>query len=121
MIFIIHSLNMLDDAIALEKELVMECYIPGRDTNQKQDGDKILFDNLEAMKKCDPNIVYCIWDGDSFGTVFDMGMAYALGYQIVPWKLGKDKHWKRFFQQKLNDNSTIDHQTEYTKKYFKEK
>ena len=107
MIFIIHSLNMLDEAIKLEKELGGDCYIPGRDTNQKQHGDFILRDNLEAMKKC-VDIVYCLWDGESLGTIFDLGMAYALGYKIIPYSIGNsDKHWKRYFTEKHLASSYI--------------
>jgi hypothetical protein len=51
------------------------------------------------MKNCS-DIVYCIWDGESFGTMFDMGCAYALGYKIIPQELGEDKHWKRYFNNK---------------------
>jgi nucleoside 2-deoxyribosyltransferase len=89
---------MLNDAIELEKEIGEKCYIPGRDTDQKQHGD-FIYDNLEAMKNC-LDIVYCIWDGESFGTMFDMGMAYALGYKIIQYKIADDKHWKRYFMNK---------------------
>ena len=97
--FVIHSLNMIQDAIEYEKKMGEKFYIPGRDTNQKQHGDYILQDNLKALKKCD-KLVYCFWDGESLGSMFDMGMAYALGYTILPIKIGEDKHWKRYFTEK---------------------
>ena len=39
-------------------------------------GDEILKVNRKAVQECDS--IYVIWDGVSFGTVFDMGMAYGL-------------------------------------------
>ena len=120
MIFIIHSLPMLEQAIKVEKELNEKCYIPGRDTNQKQPGEDILRDNLTALKES-VEIVYCLWDGDSFGTLFDMGSAYALGKMIVPYELGKDKQWKRFFKHKMDNFEKIQYKEDGNeKKYSKE-
>jgi len=36
----------------------------------------ILNINLDAIKQCDE--VHVIWDGSSYGTIFDLGNAYAL-------------------------------------------
>jgi len=107
MIFIIHSLNMTEAAIEFENRVHQKCYIPGRDTNQNQHGDDILRDNLKAMKNSDEN-VFCLWDGESYGSLFDMGMAYALGKRIIPIAyVSTDKHWKRFFKQKIDDGDSI--------------
>ena len=107
MIFIIHSLSMMEDAIQFENRVHQKCYIPGRDTDQKQHGDKILKDNFKALKESDEEVL-CIWDGESFGTLFDMGCAYALGKRIIPIAYAEnDKYWKRFFQQKLQDGDSI--------------
>jgi nucleoside 2-deoxyribosyltransferase len=104
---------MLLDAIEVEKKIKEKCYIPGRDTNQKQHGNEILHDNFKALKECDDE-VFCVWDGHSFGTLFDMGCAYALGkkifpcsIQIEPNSLGNDKHWNKFFKEKLEAGDTI--------------
>ena len=82
--FIIHSKQLITEAINLESQLKEKCYIPGRDTPQTH-GDSILADNLRAMIACE-NDVYVIWDGGSMGTLFDMGMAYALKKNIIPLK-----------------------------------
>jgi nucleoside 2-deoxyribosyltransferase len=117
MIFIIHSLNMLDEAIELENTLkIMNgsiCYIPGRDTNQNQQGDFILRDNLDAMKACE-NVVFCIWDGESYGTLADIGSCYALGKTIIPYKLKKvnDKAWTKFFKEKIDSKKNIQYKQE---------
>lgn len=97
-IFIIHSLKLIKEALLLEKELGEPCYVPGRDTEQTQ-GDHILKQNLEGMLRSD--IVYVIWDGQSQGTLFDMGMAYALGIPIKPFKLVYNRSWISFFVNKL--------------------
>jgi nucleoside 2-deoxyribosyltransferase len=118
--FIIHSLPMLERAIQLEKDLHEKCYIPGRDTDQKQPGEDILRDNLKALKESE-EIVYCLWDGDSFGTLFDMGSAYALDKVIIPYELGKDKQWKRFFKHKMVNLEKIQFkENKNEKKYRKE-
>jgi len=107
LIFIIHSLNMTEDSIQFENQIHQKCYIPGRDTNQNQHGDDILKDNFKAMKDSDEN-VFCLWDGESYGSLFDMGMAYALGKRIIPISyVSNDKHWKRFFKQKVEDGDSI--------------
>lgn len=49
-IFIIHSLKLEKEALELEKQLGVTCYIPGRDTPQT-DGDGIFPANLKALKK----------------------------------------------------------------------
>ncbi len=97
--FIIHSLKLLKEAVALEESLGERCYIPGRDTPQK-DGDEILRCNLDAMLKCDDD-VHVVWDGSSLGTAFDMGMAYALNKRIRPDSLEGGRSWPDFFRSKI--------------------
>lgn len=45
-------------------------------------GERICAVHLEAMKKSDE--VHVIWDVESKGSHFDLGMAYAMGKKIVP-------------------------------------
>lgn len=97
--FIIHSLKLLKQALDLEMSLAVECYIPGRDTPQTH-GDEILPINLNALKNCGKD-VYVIWDGDSHGTMFDMGMAYALGKDIYPVELVQGRSWPEYFKSKI--------------------
>lgn len=100
--FIIHSLKLLPEAIKLESVLGVECYIPGRDTIQKV-GGTILYDNLTAMRKCGVD-VYVIWDGQSQGTLFDMGMAYAMGKNIIPHTLAASRSWVSYFENHLGES-----------------
>ena len=79
MIFIAHSLKFTDKAIEYEKSLGCKCYIPGRDTPQTT-GEEILEKNRQAL--IDSNEVHVIWDGVSFGTLFDMGMAFGLNMPV---------------------------------------
>ena len=98
--FIIHSLKLLKEAEALETDLKLgRCYIPGRDTPQTH-GEEILQRNYDAMVRCEGD-VYVVWDGSSLGTVFDMGMAYALGKTIIPFRLVVRANWPDFFRSKL--------------------
>ena len=56
---------------------------PPRDTNQDDPtGYQICRENYEAMLIAD--FVHFIWDGESQGSLFDLGMAFALGMNIIP-------------------------------------
>lgn len=98
-IFIIHSLKLKPEALKLEHDLGSLCYIPGRDTPQFN-GKDILASNFLAMKNSH-KMVYVIWDGQSQGTLFDMGMAYALGKEIMPFQLAKSRSWVSYFEDNL--------------------
>ena len=99
--FIIHSKQLLKQAIAFEQELGEKCYIPIRDTKQDH-GDNILPANLKALMESE-NVVFVFWDGGSFGTMFDMGMAYALGKKIVPMNFVAGRNWQEYFKSKIGD------------------
>ncbi|PKM70119.1 MAG: hypothetical protein CVU86_07110 [Firmicutes bacterium HGW-Firmicutes-11] len=52
-------------------------YYPARDTDQNDGvGYRICTDNLNAMKAADE--IHIFWDPSSTGTLFDLGMAFAL-------------------------------------------
>ena len=106
--FVIHTMEMLPQALGFEDLICEPCYIPGRDTDQTEFGDEVLRQNLEAMKKCD-DVVYVLWDGKSMGSMFDMGMAYALGKTVLPITLenNTEKAWNKFYQDKLDAGDTI--------------
>ena len=56
-------------------------YWPARDTDQNDDtGFRICSDNLGAIKSAD--CVHIYWDGQSQGSLFDLGMAFALGKPV---------------------------------------
>ncbi len=81
-IFIAHSLG-LDCACKYVSELEIsgnEVYFPKRDTPQDTSASEVLKANLRGIKWCDE--VHVLWDGSSYGTIFDLGSAYALGKPI---------------------------------------
>ena len=64
---------------------------PPRDTDQVDNtGLRICTDNMNAIRCA--NAVFVLWDGESKGCLFDMGMAFALNKKIfvlsVPECLG---------------------------------
>jgi hypothetical protein len=68
---------------------------PHRDTDQEDDtGLRICRDNLEAIKQADR--VFVVWDGQSHGCLFDLGMAFALGKPITWLKLPEPTAGKSF-------------------------
>ena len=72
-----------------------DVYWPVRDTDQTDRiGLTTCQDNLEAMKKAD--VVHVIWNGKSQGSLFDLGMAFALDKDIVPLELPSPVSGKSF-------------------------
>ncbi len=70
-------------------------YWPPRDTNQDDDtGLRICQDNMAAIAAAD--IVHVVWDGNSQGCLFDLGMAFAMGKQVVPISLPEATIGKSF-------------------------
>jgi nucleoside 2-deoxyribosyltransferase len=58
-------------------------HFPPRDAPQDcKTGRSICEAHLKAMRACDS--VHVLWDVDSKGSHFDLGMAYALNKPIVP-------------------------------------
>lgn len=55
---------------------------PTRDTDQHDPtGLRICKQNREAIREADA--VHVIWDGESTGVLFDLGMAFALGKRVI--------------------------------------
>lgn len=68
---------------------------PPRDTDQDDDtGLRICRDNLAAIRTAD--CVHIVWDGNSQGCLFDLGMAFAMGKMIVPLSLPAPTDHKSF-------------------------
>ncbi len=68
---------------------------PHRDTNQEDDtGLRICRDNREAIRAAD--VVHVVWDGQSQGSLFDLGMAFAEDKKVVPVVLPKATPQKSF-------------------------
>lgn len=59
---------------------------PPRDTDQNDGtGLRICSDNMKAITEAD--VVHVIWDGQSQGCLFDLGVAFALGKPVIPLDL----------------------------------
>ena len=60
-----------------------EVYDPIKDTDQNDaHGLRICKDNRRAIEECD--CILFMWDGKSTGSLFDLGMAFALRKSIQP-------------------------------------
>jgi len=65
----------------LEKDY--DIYYPSRDTNQfDETGYSICLANRDAIKKA--KVVFVAWDGKSYGSHFDLGVAFAYHKKIIP-------------------------------------
>ena len=88
----------ISETEAIVKDIEQSGYTvhwPPRDTNQNDDtGLRICMDNLDAIKNAD--VVHIIWDGKSQGCLFDLGMAFALGKQVIPISLPEATETKSF-------------------------
>jgi nucleoside 2-deoxyribosyltransferase len=70
-------------------------YWPARDTDQTDDiGYRICKNNAAAIEQAD--VVYVIWDGESEGCLFDLGVAFALHKPIIPLDLPPPTPTKSF-------------------------
>src|SRR5262245_6581602 len=68
---------------------------PPRDTNQDDaTGLRICRDNAAAIVAAD--VVHVIWDGESQGCLFDLGVAFALGKRLIPLHLPPPTAGKSF-------------------------
>ncbi len=68
---------------------------PPRDTDQVDDtGLRICHNNLRAIVRSDA--VHVVWDGKSQGTLFDLGMAFALNKKVIPIVLPEPTEGKSF-------------------------
>lgn len=68
---------------------------PPRDTDQNDNiGLRICKDNKQAI--IDADVVHMIWDGNSQGCLFDLGMAFALNKKIIPLSLPGKSNEKSF-------------------------
>ena len=68
---------------------------PPRDTDQNDPtGLRICRDNAAAITRAD--VVHVIWNGESQGCLFDLGIAFALGKNIVPLDLPPPTGGKSF-------------------------
>lgn len=72
-----------------------EVHWPPRDTDQIDDtGLRICRDNASAIAAAD--VVHVVWDGQSQGCLFDLGVAFALNKVIDPIELPVATEGKSF-------------------------
>jgi nucleoside 2-deoxyribosyltransferase len=91
---------------------------PPRDTDQVDTvGLRICQDNLKAIEAAD--YVHVVWDGQSQGCLFDLGMAFALGKPVVPVMLPEITEGKSFqnmirawSQSERQDNEAADEEAD---------
>ena len=89
------------ESIVRELENEYLVHWPPRDTNQiDETGYRICTDNMNAIKNAD--VVHIVWDGKSQGSLFDLGVAFALGKQLIPISLPADTDGKSF-QNMMNE------------------
>ena len=85
----------IQEPIVKQLENDYQVYWPARDTHQNDPiGLVICRENLKAMQEA--NMVHVIWDGKSQGSLFDLGMAFALGKNIIPLELPSPTSGKSF-------------------------
>lgn len=75
-----------EDTQDIVKNLEAEGYSvhwPHRDTDQEDDtGLRICSDNKRAIAEAD--VIHFVWDGQSQGSLFDLGMAFAMNKKVIP-------------------------------------
>lgn len=72
-----------------------EVHWPHRDTDQADPtGLRICAENREAIRRADA--VHVIWDGQSQGCLFDLGMAFALDKRVIALSLPLPTDGKSF-------------------------
>lgn len=72
-----------------------QVYWPPRDTNQDDPtGLRICSDNRKSIENADS--VHFIWNGESQGCLFDLGMAFAYGRTVIPISMPEYTDGKSF-------------------------
>ena len=83
-IYIAHSMGLKKMCRTYVKKLEKKghkTYFPARDTPQESTtAEEILKANLDGIEWAEE--VHVFWDGSSYGTIFDLGNAYALDKPI---------------------------------------
>ena len=82
-------------------------HFPHRDTDQVDPtgtGYKICQANRAAIEAAD--VVFIVWNGESQGSIFDLGMAFAMNKRIIPLSLPELTGHKSF-QNMLDYMNTL--------------
>lgn len=92
-VYIAHSLGLSDKVayyVKFLESLGYMVYFPMRDTQQKgTNAPEVLRANMNGIIWADE--VHVVWDGKSYGTLFDLGIAYALRKPIIVIHVNKIK------------------------------
>ena len=79
----------------LEDELDLIIHWPHRDTDQNDPvGLTICEENRAAIEAAD--LILMVWDGKSMGSLFDLGMTFALRKPLIPLELPELSEGKSF-------------------------
>ena len=75
--------NGIEAYINQQERMGNEVYYPARDTNQidSTGGWRICSDNKCAI--CNADEVHIFWDDKSVGSIFDLGVAFALDKKLI--------------------------------------
>jgi nucleoside 2-deoxyribosyltransferase len=74
---------LAEQHLKLMESIGHDVHFPPRDAPQSDEtGRAICETHLAAMRACDE--VHVLWDAESKGSHFDLGMAYAMGKSVVP-------------------------------------
>ena len=73
----------MEEYIKQQEQIGNKVYYPARDTNQLDDtgGWRICSDNKRAIRDADE--VHIFWDDKSVGSIFDLGVAFALDKKLI--------------------------------------
>ena len=76
-----HSPEETEETVKDLEAKGFDVHWPHRDTNQDDPtGLSICRENCEAIRNADH--IFVVWDGKSTGSLFDLGMAFAMGKPI---------------------------------------
>lgn len=77
-----HSADELSEVVRILEARGFRVHFPHRDTNQNDKiGYRICKDNLHAIEKS--KVVHIHFDPESKGSLFDLGMAFALRKKLI--------------------------------------
>ena len=76
-----HDANEFSDVVEKLESEGWDVYDPARDTPQDGSSIEICKNNRDGILFSD--CVFIIWDGKSTGSLFDLGMTFALGKEFI--------------------------------------
>ncbi len=76
-----HKLNEINPIVRAIEACGIDLYVPMRDTRQDSSILDICWLNRRAIEEAE--VCFIVWDGESYGCMFDLGIAYALKKRVV--------------------------------------